>query len=93
MDRLPQSKIGDTVNFKFGEVIYKAVVYNGKIVGFKREDQITNDTSKNDILKDLMSIAAETVEGKDVQITIKSDQQGPYRIIRTVTTKMRTARQ
>ncbi len=92
MDKLPQTKIGDTVSFKFGEIIYRCPVYNGKITGIKAEHQISNDTSRSDILKDLMSIAADTVEGKEVQVIIKADKQGPYRITKTVISKTTSGR-
>lgn len=92
MDRVPQTRVGDIVSFKFGEVIYRCTVYDGKIVKVNKEDKVSTDTTRNDILKDLMSIAAETVDGKDIEITIKSDEQGPYRIVKRVITKSRGGR-
>lgn len=92
MEKLPETQIGDTAPFLFGEIHYYAVVYQGKIIGLKAESQISNDTNNHDILKDLMSAAADTVEGKDVQITIKANKQGAYRIIRTVKTKNKNSR-
>jgi len=89
MEKLPEIKIGDNTGFQFGELVYRATVYKGKVTGLKIEQQIVSDTSRSNILKDLMEIAAATVEGKEVAVHIRSDEQGPYRITRTETEKTR----
>lgn len=83
MDILPELKIGDLAPFAYGEICHRAIVYDGKITGIKREETVNKNIPRDIILEDLIAVATEASKGKKIQLVIESSKDGAFRL-RTV---------